>query len=75
QCERVQRELWRANQWRRRSRYQKANFPSNGEPEVVSAWQNPAAESGKDDWELGLVETASHLSKQKAAMGGGLECL
>ncbi|KAL2525702.1 putative clathrin assembly protein [Abeliophyllum distichum] len=50
-------------------------FPSNGEPEVVSAWQNPAAESGKADWELALVETASHLSKQKAAMGGGLDPL
>ncbi|KAK6162073.1 hypothetical protein DH2020_001914 [Rehmannia glutinosa] len=50
-------------------------FPSNGEPEVTSAWQNPAAESGKADWELALVESASHLSKQKAAMGGGLDPL
>ncbi|PHU14021.1 putative clathrin assembly protein [Capsicum chinense] len=50
-------------------------FPSNGEPEVTSAWQNPAAESGKADWELALVETASNLSKQKAALGGGLDPL
>ncbi|KAH6790798.1 epsin N-terminal homology domain-containing protein / clathrin assembly protein-like protein [Perilla frutescens var. frutescens] len=50
-------------------------FPSNGEPEVSSAWQNPAAEAGKADWELALVESASHLSKQKAAMGGGLDSL
>ncbi|XP_039164917.1 putative clathrin assembly protein At2g25430 [Eucalyptus grandis] len=50
-------------------------FPSNGEPEVTSAWQTPAAESGKEDWELALVETASNLSKQKAALGGGLDPL
>lgn len=50
-------------------------FPSNGQPEVTSAWQNPAAESGKADWELALVESASHLSNQKAAMGGGLDPL
>nr|GMC47067.1 putative clathrin assembly protein At2g25430 [Ipomoea batatas]GME18098.1 putative clathrin assembly protein At2g25430 [Ipomoea batatas] len=50
-------------------------FPSNGEPEVTSAWQNPAADSDKADWELALVETASNLSKQKAAMGGGLDPL
>ncbi|KAH6826326.1 epsin N-terminal homology domain-containing protein / clathrin assembly protein-like protein [Perilla frutescens var. hirtella] len=50
-------------------------FPSNGEAEVTSAWQNPAAETGKADWELALVESASHLSKQKAAMGGGLDPL
>ncbi|XP_016496716.1 putative clathrin assembly protein At4g32285 isoform X2 [Nicotiana tabacum] len=50
-------------------------FPSNGETEVTSAWQNPAAESGKADWELALVETASNLSKQKAALGGGLDPL
>lgn len=50
-------------------------FPSNGEPEVTSAWQNPAAESGKADWELALVETASNLSNQKAAMGGGMDPL
>ncbi|GFZ08350.1 epsin N-terminal homology (ENTH) domain-containing protein [Actinidia rufa] len=50
-------------------------FPTNGEPEVTSAWQTPAAESGKADWELALVETASNLSKQKAAMGGGLDPL
>lgn len=50
-------------------------FPSNGDSDVTSAWQNPAAESGKADWELALVETASNLSKQKAAMGGGLDPL
>ncbi|KVH88539.1 putative clathrin assembly protein At2g25430 [Cynara cardunculus var. scolymus] len=50
-------------------------FGSNGEPEVTSAWQNPAAEPGKADWELALVETASNLEKQKAAMGGGLDPL
>ncbi|KAK3439557.1 hypothetical protein EUGRSUZ_C04114 [Eucalyptus grandis] len=50
-------------------------FPSNGEPEVTSAWQTPAAESGKEDWELALVETASNLSKQKAALGSGLDPL
>ncbi|GJR85775.1 putative clathrin assembly protein [Tanacetum coccineum] len=50
-------------------------FGSNGESEVTSAWQNPAAEVGKADWELALVETTSHLEKQKAAMGGGLDPL
>ncbi|KAA8525473.1 hypothetical protein F0562_007328 [Nyssa sinensis] len=50
-------------------------FPSNGEPEVTSAWQNPAAESGKADWELALVESASNLSKQKATLGGGFDPL
>lgn len=50
-------------------------FPSNGEPEVNSAWDNPAAESGKADWELALVESASNLSKQKAALGGGFDPL
>ncbi|MCL7043224.1 hypothetical protein MKW94_013414 [Papaver nudicaule] len=50
-------------------------FPSNGQSEVTSAWQNPAAETGKADWELALVETASNLSKQKAALGGGLDPL
>ncbi|EYU20257.1 hypothetical protein ABFS82_01G004000 [Erythranthe guttata] len=44
-------------------------------PEVTSAWQNPAAESGKADWELALVESASHLSQQKASLGGGLDPL
>ncbi|CAI9289364.1 unnamed protein product [Lactuca saligna] len=46
-----------------------------GEAEVTSAWQNPAAEAGKADWELALVETTSNLEKQKAAMGGGLDPL
>ncbi|KAH7574118.1 hypothetical protein ACOSQ2_008443 [Xanthoceras sorbifolium] len=50
-------------------------FPSNGEPQVTSAWQTPAAEPGKADWELALVETASNLSRQKAALGGGLDPL
>ncbi|KAE9603703.1 hypothetical protein Lal_00002129 [Lupinus albus] len=50
-------------------------FPSNGQPEVTSAWQTPAAEPGKADWELALVETASNLSKQKATLGGGLDPL
>ncbi|XP_076929358.1 putative clathrin assembly protein At2g25430 [Bidens hawaiensis] len=50
-------------------------FGSSGESQVTSAWQNPAAEPGKADWELALVETASNLEKQKAAMGGGLDPL
>ncbi|KAJ4707881.1 hypothetical protein OWV82_017924 [Melia azedarach] len=50
-------------------------FHSNGEPQVTSAWQTPAAEPGKADWELALVETASHLSKQKATLGGGFDPL
>ncbi|KAK9683583.1 hypothetical protein RND81_10G151100 [Saponaria officinalis] len=49
-------------------------FTSDGK-EVTSAWQNPAAEAGKADWELALVETASHLSAQKASLGGGLDPL
>ncbi|CAH9127340.1 unnamed protein product [Cuscuta epithymum] len=47
----------------------------DGEQEVTSAWQNPAAECGKADWELALVESASNLSNQKSAMGGGLDPL
>ncbi|KAJ9167732.1 hypothetical protein P3X46_019336 [Hevea brasiliensis] len=50
-------------------------FPSNGEPQVTSAWQNPAAEPDKADWELALVESASNLSKQKATLGGGFDPL
>ncbi|KAM5547956.1 putative clathrin assembly protein [Rosa sericea] len=50
-------------------------FDSNGEPEVTSAWQTPAADSGKADWELALVETASNLSKQKADLAGGFDPL
>ncbi|XP_074571267.1 putative clathrin assembly protein At2g25430 [Curcuma longa] len=51
-------------------------FPStDGDSGVSSAWQNPAAETGKADWELALVETASNLSKQKAMMAGGLDPL
>ncbi|XP_010533141.1 PREDICTED: probable clathrin assembly protein At4g32285 [Tarenaya hassleriana] len=48
-------------------------FPSDGESDVKSAWQNPAAEIGKPDWELALVETASNLSRQKADLGGGMD--
>lgn len=48
-------------------------FPSNGG--VTSAWETPAAEPGKADWELALVETASNLSRQKAALGGGFDSL
>lgn len=50
-------------------------FPTDGEPEMTSAWQNPAAESGKADWELALVESASNLSKQKADLPGGFDPL
>lgn len=50
-------------------------FSTNGEPVLTSAWQNPAAESGKADWELALVESASHLSQQKANLAGGFDSL
>lgn len=50
-------------------------FPSDGEPEVTSAWQTPAAESGKAGWELALVESTSNLSKQKANLAGGFDSL
>ena len=50
-------------------------FPSNGQPEVTSAWQTPAAEPGKADWELALVESASNLVRQKQDLGGGLDPL
>nr|CAD1828704.1 unnamed protein product [Ananas comosus var. bracteatus] len=50
-------------------------FPSDGDAEATSAWETPAAEPGKADWELALVETASGLSKQKAALGGGFDPL
>ncbi|GMJ15858.1 Epsin-like clathrin adaptor [Hibiscus trionum] len=50
-------------------------FTWNGQPEVTSAWQTPAAEPGKADWELALVESASNLPRQKAALGGGLDPL
>ncbi|KAJ1443909.1 Phosphoinositide-binding clathrin adaptor, domain 2 [Sesbania bispinosa] len=50
-------------------------FPSNGESEVTSAWQTPAAEPGKADWELALVESTSNLSKQKADLAGGFDPL
>ncbi|KAM7256074.1 hypothetical protein ACFE04_011815 [Oxalis oulophora] len=50
-------------------------FPSDGQPEVTSAWETPAADPTKADWELALVETASNLSRQKQALGGGLDPL
>ncbi|KAK6783833.1 hypothetical protein RDI58_017287 [Solanum bulbocastanum] len=51
-------------------------FPSDGETEqVTSAWQTPAAEIGKADWEFALVETASNLSKQTADLAGGFDSL
>ncbi|XP_073157314.1 probable clathrin assembly protein At4g32285 [Henckelia pumila] len=50
-------------------------FSTDGEPVLTSAWQNPAAESGKADWELALVESASHLSQQKANLAGGFDSL
>ena len=40
-----------------------------------SAWQTPAAEHKKADWELVLVETASNLSRQAPALGGELDPL
>ncbi|KAL5697948.1 hypothetical protein ACHQM5_029045 [Ranunculus cassubicifolius] len=42
---------------------------------VTSAWQNPAAETGKADWELALVESVSHLSSQQTALPGGFDPL
>ncbi|PON71356.1 AP180 N-terminal domain containing protein [Parasponia andersonii] len=50
-------------------------FSSNGEPQLTSAWQTPAADPGKADWELALVETASNLARQKQDLGGGLDPL
>jgi ANTH domain len=50
-------------------------FGSSDDSQVTSAWQNPAAEPGKADWELALVETASNLSKQKANLPGGMDPL
>ncbi|KAJ4792971.1 ENTH/ANTH/VHS superfamily protein [Rhynchospora pubera] len=50
-------------------------FGSSDDSQVTSAWQNPAAEPGKADWELALVETASNLSKQKADLPGGFDPL
>ncbi|KAL8170507.1 hypothetical protein V2J09_022311 [Rumex salicifolius] len=50
-------------------------FSANSEPEMTSAWQTPAAEPGKADWELALVESASNLAKQKAFLGGGFDPL
>lgn len=43
--------------------------------EIISAWQTPAADPDKADWELALVESASNLSKQKATLGGGFDPL
>lgn len=50
-------------------------FPSNGDSKITSAWQTPAAESDKADWEVVLVESASNLSNQKVDMGGKLDPL
>lgn len=50
-------------------------FPTDGDPKLTSAWQNPAAESGKADWELVLVGSASNLSKQQADLAGGFDPL
>lgn len=50
-------------------------FPSDGEPEITSAWQTPAAESGRENWELALAESTSNLSKQKADLAGGFDSL
>ncbi|XP_047042890.1 probable clathrin assembly protein At4g32285 [Lolium rigidum] len=52
-------------------------FPSDDDAPkaTTSAWHTPAAEPGKADWELALVETASNLSRQAPAMGGGLDPL
>ncbi|OEL18503.1 putative clathrin assembly protein [Dichanthelium oligosanthes] len=52
-------------------------FPSESDdaPVATSAWQTPAAEPGKADWELALVETASNLSQQTASLGGGMDPL
>uniref|UniRef100_A0ACD5W7V5 Uncharacterized protein n=1 Tax=Avena sativa TaxID=4498 RepID=A0ACD5W7V5_AVESA len=50
-------------------------FPTDNPKAMTSAWQTPAAEPGKADWELALVETASNLSRQAPAMGGGLDPL
>jgi hypothetical protein len=53
-------------------------FPSESDDApaaISSAWQTPAAEPGKADWELALVETASNLSRQTASLGGGMDPL
>lgn len=50
-------------------------FPPNGEPAVTSAWQTPAAETAKADWESALMESTSNLAKQKAELAGGLDPL
>lgn len=49
--------------------------PSPTDTQVTSAWQTPAAEIGKADWELVLVESASNLSNQKNTMARGLDPL
>uniref|UniRef100_A0ACD5ZGQ5 Uncharacterized protein n=3 Tax=Avena sativa TaxID=4498 RepID=A0ACD5ZGQ5_AVESA len=50
-------------------------FPTDNDATktMTSAWQTPAAEPGKADWELALVETASNLSRQAPALGGGMD--
>uniref|UniRef100_A0A2N9HR13 ENTH domain-containing protein n=1 Tax=Fagus sylvatica TaxID=28930 RepID=A0A2N9HR13_FAGSY len=42
-------------------------FSSNGQPEVTSAWQTPAAEPGKADWELALHVSTAQLSGGSAS--------
>lgn len=51
------------------------DFAADGEAKVSSAWESPAAESGKADWEMVLVESASNLSMQQAELGGGFDPL
>lgn len=43
--------------------------------EVNSVWQTPAAEIGKADWELALVETTSNLSNERSDLRGGFDSL
>ncbi|XP_039165343.1 probable clathrin assembly protein At4g32285 [Eucalyptus grandis] len=50
-------------------------FAWTGQSEANLAWDTPAADDTKADWELLLVETASNLAKQKADMAGGFDPL
>ncbi|KAL7093487.1 hypothetical protein ACP275_11G043300 [Erythranthe tilingii] len=52
-----------------------ALFSTNGDAKATSAWQNPAVENGRSDWELVLVDSSSNLSKQKADLAGGFDSL
>ncbi|WVZ95862.1 hypothetical protein U9M48_041573 [Paspalum notatum var. saurae] len=49
--------------------------PEQRGAEAASAWQKAAAEPGKADWELALVETASTLSRHESFLGGGMDAL